>query len=1009
MTSLLTFLSISPCAHSQEADGTSASGAQIEAWQSFRTSHPFHLQVVALSRSGEDGSRTLIVSEPPPNVALDDVSRLSPCIASTETAKKRFGVDGWVKDIVMRLRPCRDEQIQELVIALHRTLFGTAYKAYTVPVNGVRETAPGTDLNLHVTSSQLNRWLIGGTRERPSSFSIAAISVLLAILFVYLWLARKLLRRSRPLSLTFLTLVFLMFFLAALPHRAKPSDPEVLRLRPVLGGNSVTLQTLLDSGAHGVYATAEPGLVVWCVGEDANLDKSSVEAREFAVDSDLILGAIGSAKKVAIVGRTRSTSIAWMPPLRTETILQLASANTGELEQSYERKFLWAGKTDQTGNGAEKIDWAPIYLSDQLLDTEYGSLLNITDQMLKSWSMHGLIRYVNFPYPDPATYPFRKPLNREANTNEVLFNWNTRGAGYVSQFSGFEVFSLNQLGSLPIDYLALDNANLRQAEDTAYGYYSQLSDPNLVRVVQYAGLYQIFTHFGIKATPGNHEHHAVSVLKEKTGQLIKAITEKKDSDPLFQGDDPVSASIRDAHGLLEKFSEEASPEQYDELIACIADPAAARSGAASSDKDTRTIAHLCQRVSSALQPVLSAEFRTVAGMLYENEANSRSGSIWIHTPSVVFSTAMGEVAGATGGHNLSAAVTDFKVDSSLRAGEVRVTTEDGHAVVYHSEADAEKIPETARLAGRDAEKDPEVLKREIQGMLKDQASDLRTLTDSLYPRGGRFAEGASMGFDPRQVPDGGDTPGWWSTKDAPDPERSRLVAAFSAGKAKQAKPVIIVSRVADHRYDIVGPAGLHMQADNLPAAVEAVRSTAEDTLGADSLHLHFQGVDEEEGRGFVRSTEAQMKDHEAVDASFEGSMSEEDIRALTAEYDLSKATVREVSAPHMVDGHAVIDASLEIPAKGWFGKPLLIRIRLFFSDMASAAALLPQQIGVLLHAVSEQADLFFALRRLEIDLQKAHPGIRKVDIHLVNSQRKDLYVVEDRRPSGLGPSGNRAA
>jgi hypothetical protein len=44
-------------------------------------------------------------------------------------------------------------------------------------------------------------------------------------------------------------------------------------------------------------------------------------------------------------------------------------------------------------------DWAPIYLSKQLIDTEFGALLNITDQMLKSWSMAGQIDYLYFDYP----------------------------------------------------------------------------------------------------------------------------------------------------------------------------------------------------------------------------------------------------------------------------------------------------------------------------------------------------------------------------------------------------------------------------------------------------------------------------------------------------------------------------------------------------------------------------------------------------------------------------------
>ena len=75
-----------------------------------------------------------------------------------------------------------------------------------------------------------------------------------------------------------------------------------------------------------------------------------------------------------------------LPPLRVETILQLAAVGQDELSQSYERRNIISGRYD------EKHDWAPIYLSAALLDTEYGSLLNITDQLLKSWSMGGQVR-----------------------------------------------------------------------------------------------------------------------------------------------------------------------------------------------------------------------------------------------------------------------------------------------------------------------------------------------------------------------------------------------------------------------------------------------------------------------------------------------------------------------------------------------------------------------------------------------------------------------------------------
>src|SRR6185295_5807161 len=44
-----------------------------ELWRGYRQTFPFHSQVIALSEPATDGSRTLIISEPPPHVTLADI------------------------------------------------------------------------------------------------------------------------------------------------------------------------------------------------------------------------------------------------------------------------------------------------------------------------------------------------------------------------------------------------------------------------------------------------------------------------------------------------------------------------------------------------------------------------------------------------------------------------------------------------------------------------------------------------------------------------------------------------------------------------------------------------------------------------------------------------------------------------------------------------------------------------------------------------------------------------
>src|SRR5262249_17486653 len=150
------------------------------------------------------------------------------------------------------------------------------------------------------------------------------------------------------------------------------------------------------------------------------------ELRQFALDSDLILGAVKKGDCVLAVARERSVPIDVLPPLRTETILQLAKANTDELAQSYERNNVLAGKLPPSAGPDMGKDWAPIYLSGELIDTEYGSLLNLTDQLLKSWSMAGHVSYDHFSYPAPTEFPLGVALTEFAHTMEVTFNWNTK-------------------------------------------------------------------------------------------------------------------------------------------------------------------------------------------------------------------------------------------------------------------------------------------------------------------------------------------------------------------------------------------------------------------------------------------------------------------------------------------------------------------------------------------------------------------------------------------------------
>ena len=215
--------------------------------------------------------------------------------------------------------------------------------------------------------------------------------------------------------------------------------------------------------------------------------------------------------------------------MREETLRLLASTEEEELAQSYERTSLFAGKLP----GGK--DFAPIYLSDELWHTEYGNTLNVTDQMLKSWSENGMIDYVDFNYPKPVNWTFDNGVTGDLGVSRLTYNWNTAGVGYIVEDESYSIYALNRTGSLPVSYIPgesegiSDNDPVYQAEQKAYDFFSNLSSPELVKVVQYAAMYQIFKNIGITVKAKNRKEYEDNImvvpdsLKSAANDIIQSL------------------------------------------------------------------------------------------------------------------------------------------------------------------------------------------------------------------------------------------------------------------------------------------------------------------------------------------------------------------------------------------------------------------------------------------------------------------------------------------------------
>ncbi|MEK7257616.1 MAG: hypothetical protein AAB316_22865, partial [Bacteroidota bacterium] len=357
-----------------------------------------------------------------------------------EIKQLRIGYDGWAKDLVLTLAATDAFALNNLLSELSRLAFHTTYKAdfLSLPVPPDFDLQLSDKMDVPIAPAELHDWLV----RKGEKF---------------------------------------------IPFHGK--------------GSPRTLTELFAKGSAGLFFSQEPGLVLWLMPKEADLSGQEVEIRQFALETDLVLGSVADLKSIAIVARERRTSPFALPPLRTESILAIAANETGEMAQSFERNTLFAGRYD------ERNDWAPIYLSDEIRHAELGSLLNITDQMLKSWSLNGTVDYQNFPYPKPHSYFAPVPLIEHLHLNSLTFNWNTKGSGYTTVWDGIALMNFSRTAALPVSYIpegsgsiTSDAAQVQEYEDIAFQWFASRNDPNLVRVANYSALHQIFHKFGIKAS-----------------------------------------------------------------------------------------------------------------------------------------------------------------------------------------------------------------------------------------------------------------------------------------------------------------------------------------------------------------------------------------------------------------------------------------------------------------------------------------------------------------------------
>jgi len=449
-------------------------------YKDFRSKYRFQFQTIGIV-AFSDSSRLIVISEPPPYFEIDSIkSILAKFSHAVETRNHPFGYDGFVTDILISMVNATDENVQNVVKKLSEALYLSDYKPVSI-------TLPVENKRIYFSEENLDYQI--------------------SLYEFHEWF----LKNDEP----FIQL----------------QDTNII----------YTVSSIFENKYTGVFFSQLPGFVAWALPKKADMADHLRDIRQFTLDADLILGALADTSMLVIIGREREAPLHELPPLYIETILLLASITEKELSQSLDINDFLAGKMK---NGR---DWCPTYLSKELEHTEFGNLMTLTDILLKDWSESGTIQEYNFKYPKPKCYPFKRPLFRLLGLNELVYNWNTANAMYAIDLPEATIYTLNRTGSLPVSYFnSQERAQSigRKYERQAYNYFANLGNTDLVRVVQYTALYQLFIDNEITYSGELHNDFPKNkpyLLLTPTKNLLNIFKNLKDEEITFLCD---SASKR---------------------------------------------------------------------------------------------------------------------------------------------------------------------------------------------------------------------------------------------------------------------------------------------------------------------------------------------------------------------------------------------------------------------------------------------------------------------------------
>ncbi|MGE3172173.1 MAG: hypothetical protein AB7O97_06055 [Planctomycetota bacterium] len=817
---------------------------------------------------------------------------------------------------------------------------------------------------------------------------------------------------------------------------------DTRQFEPVVGGPAATGVDLLREARAGVFRSVESGLVLWIVPKRDDLAIHRVDARQWALEADLVVGAVEGPEAVAIVGRERAIDVLELPPLRFETMLRLASVDEDEVAQSYERNHLFAGRYD------DEHDWAPIYLSDALVDTEYGSLLNITDQLLKSWSLNGTVGYERFDqYPRPpfGWPPFEKPLMtllEDQGVSQLTFNWNTQGVGYVQGEVGRRVLAIERTGALSVSYLPEGAAGDDDAaapvpadmagtyEDRGYQFFAASGDPNIARALQYALLFQVFRTFDIHGTDPTPRVAAggwASAFQPAVVELLRKIADQDDDNADLVARLTAQSDSDEERELIASLSRWSLVNWYQALTAPIATlgpsfvdqlagqivrtqlgpEARARLSRISAkldgaeDLDFAEVSRRLGRSDGAFywSLVLAHEFRTDPFMqeLAAGDASIRKAqkeryvaavparaAAWIRTPTIVVSSP--DNLTMVGGHNIGAQTTRVVADATVARNTVSIAESAGVRTirVHPTQQDAAH----ALIRGATRQADLAAAERWASARLRTFVPQPPRLpTAAMYhqalPRVPRPAHGTVLG-EVRQSLTAAD--------------RTLIEACAEASPNG-----FSVTRTTTGFRLVGGQGGGQVVAMKARSAL--VDAIVERTIAQNRGHLRFDlfapGLSRSELSALSESVRARLaargggtRPNLAV-MGFADRMPVRSIGRLQERYAYPRAAVR-IQSTRAVAAEQQVVLDIQVPAVTASAPSLTVRIHLRMKELAHG---LVERVRALLHGRNATDNGWDTLRQLRRDLEEidASQILFELDDLMIGRSEERLHERSTRR------------